>query len=180
MFVVCYGDSNTYGYDPRSYLGGRYPASERWTDLLAAQTGWKVENRGENGRTIPLRPVTLPQNSDLLIVMLGTNDLLRGADAAAVARRMETFLAAEMQQTMLLVAPPPLQRGAWVAEENLIAESRRLAEFYRQIAQRRKLSFADAGQWGVALSFDGVHFTGQGHQTFAKGLLAVLGQQSSK
>lgn len=21
MTVICYGDSNTYGYDPRSYLG---------------------------------------------------------------------------------------------------------------------------------------------------------------
>ena len=23
--ILCYGDSNTYGYDSRSYLGGRYP-----------------------------------------------------------------------------------------------------------------------------------------------------------
>ena len=23
MNVICFGDSNTYGYDPRSYLGGR-------------------------------------------------------------------------------------------------------------------------------------------------------------
>ena len=28
--LLCYGDSNTYGYDPRSYLGGRYPDSIRW------------------------------------------------------------------------------------------------------------------------------------------------------
>ncbi len=32
--ILCFGDSNTYGYDPRSYLGGRYPASVRWTALL--------------------------------------------------------------------------------------------------------------------------------------------------
>lgn len=29
MNVVCFGDSNTYGYDPRSYLGGRYVADSR-------------------------------------------------------------------------------------------------------------------------------------------------------
>ena len=34
MKVVCFGDSNTYGYDPRSWLGGRYPAESRWVDLL--------------------------------------------------------------------------------------------------------------------------------------------------
>ena len=28
--IVCYGDSNTYGYNPRSYLGGRYPEAVRW------------------------------------------------------------------------------------------------------------------------------------------------------
>ena len=50
--LLCYGDSNTFGYDPRSYLGGRYPESVRWTALLIAK-GWNVINKGENGRSIP-------------------------------------------------------------------------------------------------------------------------------
>ena len=37
--ILCFGDSNTYGYDPRSCLGGRYPDSVRWTALLEA-AGW--------------------------------------------------------------------------------------------------------------------------------------------
>ena len=37
--LLCYGDSNTYGYDPRSYLGGRYPQSVRWTALLRDMGG---------------------------------------------------------------------------------------------------------------------------------------------
>ena len=24
MKILCFGDSNTYGYDPRGYFGGRY------------------------------------------------------------------------------------------------------------------------------------------------------------
>ena len=36
MRLICFGDSNTYGYDPRSFFGGRYPG--RWTDLLAENT----------------------------------------------------------------------------------------------------------------------------------------------
>ena len=35
MNVICFGDSNTYGYDPRSYLGGRYDPDSRWVDILA-------------------------------------------------------------------------------------------------------------------------------------------------
>ena len=51
--VLCFGDSNTYGYDPRSYIGERYPESVRWTALLNA-TGWVVTNEGKNGRCIPM------------------------------------------------------------------------------------------------------------------------------
>ncbi len=35
MRILCFGDSNTYGYDPRGYFGGRYDAGDRWVDLLA-------------------------------------------------------------------------------------------------------------------------------------------------
>ena len=78
MNIICFGDSNTYGYDPRSYLGGRYGPDSRWVDLLAARTGWDVRNQGQNGRTIPGGPVPFPADTDLLTVMLGTNDLLQG------------------------------------------------------------------------------------------------------
>ncbi len=47
-----HGDSNTYGYDLRSCLGGRYPETVHWTVLLSAD-GWTVINEGENGRSIP-------------------------------------------------------------------------------------------------------------------------------
>ena len=37
MNVICFGDSNTYGYDPRGYFGGRYGADCRWVDILVAR-----------------------------------------------------------------------------------------------------------------------------------------------
>ena len=46
MKMICFGDSNTYGYDPRGYFGGRYDADSRWVDILAAETGWTVYNMG--------------------------------------------------------------------------------------------------------------------------------------
>ena len=48
MNVICFGDSNTYGYDPRCYFGGRYDADSRWVDILATETGWTVYNMGQN------------------------------------------------------------------------------------------------------------------------------------
>lgn len=73
MKVICCGDSNTYGYDPRSYIGGRYSVESRWVDLLREKTGWQIENQGENGRMIPRFPLTVPEDTGLLVVMLGTN-----------------------------------------------------------------------------------------------------------
>ena len=78
MNVICFGDSNTYGYDPRCYFGGRYDADSRWVDILATETGWTVYNMGQNGQEIPSVTPAFPADTDLLIVMLGTNDLLQG------------------------------------------------------------------------------------------------------
>ena len=130
MKVVCFGDSNTYGYDPRSWLGGRYPAESRWVDLLAQKTGWEVVKVGENGRCIPLRPMPLPADADLVIVMLGTNDLLQGCTPEKTTDRMKRFLQSLplTPERVLLIAPPPMAPGEWVTDSSLIESSHLLAK----------------------------------------------------
>ena len=51
MTISCYGDSNTFGYDPRGFLGDRYDLP--WPETLAALTGWHVRNNGSCGRRVP-------------------------------------------------------------------------------------------------------------------------------
>lgn len=187
--VLCYGDSNTYGYDPRSFPGDRYPADVRWTERLARDTGWEVLNAGQNGRCIPWRAAELAQadrllddcgGADLLTVMLGSNDLLQtpGFTAKDTAARMEVFLRHLLPRSdigaILLIAPPPMRLGAWVAEERLLTESARLAGEYEALARRLGIRFADAGQLGVEPVFDGVHFSEAGHRSFAGGLRSLL------
>ncbi len=184
MKILCFGDSNTYGYDPRSLLDARYPADVRWTDTLARDTGWTVLNAGQNGREIPCRPTETSRITellsreapDILVVMLGSNDLLCHPtfDAEQTAARMESFLRTLPPVRTLLVSPPPMQRGAWVCEERLLAESARLAAQYAALARKLDISFADAGQWNVELTFDGVHFSEAGHRAFAAGLFRTL------
>ena len=176
MHVICFGDSNTYGYDPRSWLGGRYDASDRWVDILAAQTGWTVSNLGQNGREIPAAAPVFPPDTDLLILMLGTNDLLQGCSPEDAAKKLEQFLAdlALAQQNILLIAPPPLALGQWVASRQLVEGSRTFAQLCGKLAERLGIRFANAGDWEIALAYDGVHFTEQGHRAFAAGLLEEL------
>lgn len=176
MKIVCVGDSNTYGFDPREYGGGRYRPESRWVDLVAAKTGWEVCNRGENGQSVPRRRISLPEGTDLVIVMLGTNDLLQGENADGVAESMEHFLQSLTipAERILLVAPPPLVHGAWVSDPTQIRESQALAARYQALAQALGTHFADADRWSISLAYDGVHFTEQGHRTFAARLLESL------
>ena len=176
MKVICFGDSNTYGYDPRGYFGGRYEAGNRWVDILAGETGWTISNMGQNGREIPSAAPVFPEDTDLLIIMLGTNDLLQGRSPEQATERLERFLSGLSlnQSKILLIAPPPVALGAWVPSQQLIDDSRTFARLCQTLAERLGIRFADAGKWDIPLAYDGVHFTEQGHRAFAAGLLEEL------
>ena len=176
MKVICFGDSNTYGYDPRGYFGGRYDADSRWVDILAAETGWTVCNMGQNGREIPSAAPAFPADTDLLIVMLGTNDLLQGCSPEQAAERLEQFLSGIPlnRSKILLIAPPPVTIGAWVPSAKLIDDSRTFGRLCQTLVERMGIHFANAGNWDISLAYDGVHFTEQGHKAFAAGLLEEL------
>ncbi len=181
MRILCFGDSNTYGYDPRGFFGDRYGAGDRWVDLLAKQTGHECINAGANGREIPRNPYALrlpteQQAVDIFLVMLGTNDLLQGATAKEAAARMEFFLyqLPPHCKQVLLVAPPPMKRGAWVPTDELVNESIQLAEEYKLLAEKLNIPFVDTRGWNIELTFDGVHFTEEGHRSFAAHLMEVI------
>ena len=174
--VICFGDSNTYGYDPRGYFGGRYDADCRWVDILAMETGWTISNMGQNGREIPSSAPPLPADTDLLIVMLGTNDLLQGRRPEQAAGRLERFLSGISleRNKILLIAPPPVALGEWVPSQQLIDDSHTFAQLCQALVEQLGTRFADAVKWDIPLAYDGVHFTEQGHRAFAAGLLEEL------
>jgi len=179
--ILCFGDSNTYGYDPRGFFGDRYGAEDRWVDLLAKQTGHECINAGANGREIPrspyaLRLLTEHAPVDIFLVMLGTNDLLQGASAKEAAARMEVFLTAQLRhcKQILLICPPPMKRGAWVPTDELVAESIRLAKEFKLLAEKLNIPYVDTREWNIDLTFDGVHFTEEGHHAFADHLIEHL------
>ena len=191
--IVCLGDSNTYGYDPRSWLGGRYPADSRWVDILAAKTGWEILNLGQNGREIPRQAPTLPPDTDLLILMLGTNDLkprfsLNAFDIAAGAERLiriiRTHLPDGQKQPprILLVCPPPIGDqvdsgaiGGMFTAAHSVAESRALPRYFAPLAQRYDCLYCQSGDYVTDISqVDSVHLTAEGHRALAEALADLI------
>ena len=132
--VLCFGDSNTYGYDPTTGL--RYPESVRWTALLQGLLGtdYKVIEEGCNGRTTVfddpiegwkkgldyLRPcLNTHKPVDIVIMMLGSNDLKEVFHATPedIASGAETLVKeiidfTEIKQgfvpEIILVSPPEI------------------------------------------------------------------------
>ena len=179
MKILCIGDSNTYGFDPRSYIGSRYPEGIPWTDRLK---GCDVMNCGVNGMTIPRGQSRYPglirmSGPDLVTVMLGTNDLF-SMSAGQIAARMESFLDTiiDAGKPILLISPPILEYGEWVMDDEIVEESQDLGEAYRELAERKGCIFADSAEWDIEMTFDGVHFSPEGHAAFAQKINEILEQ----
>ena len=194
--IICYGDSNTYGFDARLFSEtDRLPEQMRWTGILGASGEYQIINAGVNGREIPYGPYgtvefhrLLRQQApfDLVTVMLGTNDLgTVSGGIAEIAARMEDFLSEALKdpelhghpEKLLLIAPTMTQMAfLGPEEEHLDRISEGFAGTYQKLAERFGLHYADAGSWGISLCVDGLHFSPEGHAAFAENLGALLCQ----
>lgn len=201
-----YGDSNTYGYDPAGYFGGRYPRGVRWTSILKDRLAgeWEISADGMPGRVIPSgrRALEYFRGSlraempvDLFAVMLGTNDILgtRHPDAVRTAMEMGDLIEVVGElgvPQIMLIAPPKIEFtpssfemsyvcGSSSTADLYVEEGKKLTEAYRKIAARRGLLFADASSWALDFAFDGVHLSENGHAVFAQAMEKELRQITS-
>lgn len=189
--VLCFGDSNTWGYVPG--VGTRYPLETRWTGLLAAALGdeWQVVEEGLNGRTATLDSPLAPGRNgldylvpclqshaplDVVVVALGTNDLnerysLPAADVAAAVARLATVVARSREvgvgdaaPLVVIVCPPPLGTAAG---EVAAAKSRDLAAQFEEQAQLLGCPLVDLGSVTAYSELDGIHLDEDGHRAVA-------------
>ena len=49
-----------------------------------------------------------------------------------------------------------------------------LGELYKAVADSNGCRFADAGEWDIDVTFDGVHFSPEGHKRFAEKLEEIM------
>lgn len=198
MRILCIGDSNTWGYDP---VTGEQQKN-RWTQILMKLLpDDTIIEEGLNGRTFAFDDPTNPERNgikklptilkthqpfDLVVVMLGTNDLKTffRASAADIAECARTFVetinnpdvySGSVPKT-LLVSPIHIDENVenvWLDPEFSIAsakESRSLAEHLEAVAKDCGTAFMNAADYAEASTVDCVHLDGNNHHKFAQAI----------
>lgn len=205
--ILAYGDSITWGSNPEAG-GQRHARENRWPNVLAAGLGpgFEVINEGLRGRTTGfddaladcdrhgarLLPTLLYTHAplDLVILMLGTNDLkpiqagswagaMLGMKRCLEITRSHAFRLPGMPAPkVLLVAPPRIVPTAdpFYAElfDGAVAASEKLAEAYKLLSIEFETGFFDAGSVAKASPIDGVHLDAANTRAIGEGLVPIV------
>ena len=197
--ILCYGDSNTWGWIPVSPVcQGRYSKYERWPGILEQELGdgYDIIEEGLNGRTtvwddpveeimsgkaylMPCLRSHMP--IDLVILMLGTNDLKQRFSVPAfdiaeangllvrIIQKSETGPDCGAPQVLML-APPPL--GKLTELDELFTggaeKSKLLGQHYQRVADLLGCSYLNTAEVIASSDIDGIHLEAEAHLKLSK------------
>ncbi|HUX77753.1 MAG TPA: SGNH/GDSL hydrolase family protein [Anaerolineae bacterium] len=200
--MLCYGDSNTWGWNPVTLE--RYARDERWPGVLRQELGdgylvieeglpgrttvWDDPIEGyKNGREYLIPCLETHASIDLVMVMLGTNDLkVRFSVSAYDIANSAGVLVDIVQRSMagpdggapkvLLMAPPPLGRLTEYAEmfDRAKQKSKRFSKHYQRVAREYGCAFFDTSNVIVSSDVDGVHLEVGEHKKLGQAVAAVV------
>jgi len=200
--VLCYGDSNTWGYEPAT--GNRFPEDMRWPGVLARELGggFQVIEEALNGRTTVrddpveeykngkdyLRPCLESHTPvDLVILALGINDLKArflatasdAADGAGVPVKIVQQSGSGPEgdsPAVLLVAPPSVGLLTELALMFAGAEenSKKFSRQYHRVAQKYGCELLDAGEVVRPSDRDGIHLEAEEHRKLGNAVGAIV------
>lgn len=201
--VLCFGDSNTNGATPDKT--GRYPADVRWTGQLQQILGdnYYVIEEGLGGRTTdsdhfregkpgrngftyykPALETHLPL--DIIVIMLGTNDVKNTYNktpdeiAGSLAEYVEYTRKVVSDKGLkppkiILVSPVPIDERSIqdVYDETSVQKSLELADKIKGVAKRLDCKFLEAGDY-AKVGEDGIHLTRESNEPLAKAIAGAI------
>jgi lysophospholipase L1-like esterase len=200
--IVCFGDSNTWGADPAG--GPRFSMDERWPGILRKELGedyWIVEEGlcgrttvwddpiegNKNGKQYLIPCIESQMPVDLVIIMLGTNDLkkrfsLSALDIANGAGVLVNMVKGSIAgpdwkgPKVLLIAPPPIMEVGPFSEmfEGGAEKSLKFSRHYKNVAEYSNCAFLDASTVIKSSDLDGIHFGTGEHLKLGRAVTEVV------
>ena len=193
--ILCYGDSNTFGYNPSD--GSRFDDKTRWTVLLQKNLGigYEVIEEGMCDRVgfvdndkgflfssqkhFP-KLIAGIKNIDILILWIGSNDLQFRYNIGfdEIKNGLGKLILAAKKYAKRIIIIPPVVLNETVLSGNFsvlfdntsILKSKKTTEIYKQIAQTCHCDFFDINEFLKPISTDGLHFDKNGHGIIAQKL----------
>lgn len=200
--ILCFGDSNTYGYKPDG--SGRFDENTRWTGILQKRLGSndRIIEEGLCGRTTVFHDefregrsgidsigtiVETHNPINVLIIMLGTNDckMRYGASAGVIAKGLEQVIQKAIDRAnsdLKLFIISPIHLGKNVGGEGYDTEfdsksesvSYKLSDEYQKIAKQYHALFLDASTIAKPSDIDREHLDEKGHRSLAEAIYKKL------
>lgn len=199
--ILCFGDSNTYGYIPNN--GARYDKNTRWTGVLSllSHGKFKIIEGGCNNRTAfatnpagkiftgyEILPELLKDNFDAVVLAIGINDtqFLYNLSPIEIASGVEKLInivkVKSPQAKIILVAPSILTEDvlngnfACLFDRTSIEKSRQLPLLYKKIAEKQNIEFLDLNSVAKTSSLDGLHYAPEQHKKIAQVIFTILSE----
>ena len=199
--ILCFGDSNTYGYIPNN--GARYDKNTRWTGVLSLLSHGKFEiiEGGCNNRTAfaanpagkiftghEIIPELLTDDFDAIVLAIGINDtqFLYNLSSIEIASGVEKLInivkVKSPQAKIILVAPSILTDDvlngnfACLFDRTSIEKSRQLPLLYQKIAEKQNIEFLDLNSVAKTSSLDGLHYEPEQHKKIAQVIFTMLSE----
>ena len=195
--ILCYGDSNTFGHDPVAH-GGRIPFEERWTGRLSMKL-WpeaRIIEEGLCSRTTifddPFHEdvnglkgigmaIRSAQPLDLVVIMLGTNDLKNyfHMPPSQIARGVGVLVDKVRSLTdaeILVVSPIRLGDNIAYSEfggafdDISLKKSGMLGYEIRKTAEAQHVHYLAAEDYAMPSEEDSLHMTAKEHGKLADAL----------
>lgn len=197
--VLCYGDSNTYGFNPINGL--RFSEDERWSGILKNnltdrfeviekglnnRTGFVDNPQGEKFSAKSNLPKTLQQirNIDLLILAVGTNDLQTqyNIDFKTIELGLENLILKVKNQNIktIIISPVILRKEilksffGQLFDEVSIQKSVEVQKVFEKVARKLDCEFFDCNKLVSPSTIDGLHYTADAHKKIAENLIRLL------
>lgn len=198
--VICYGDSYTWGYIPAT-KHERYSVEKRWTGVLQKILGDGFEiieeglnsrtldsddtrkgKEGRNGATTLIPCLDTHDPIDIVILMLGTNELKDSFDRPASEisqiledKYMQVILQRKSQfknqyPKLILIIPPALNLEKEYAFERYSKSAEKhiqMVEIFKDLAKKYSVPYINASEI-VQVGDDGVHIDDTNHRKLAE------------
>ena len=197
--ILCYGDSNTYGYNPLD--GTRFDEDTRWTGVLQKNLGkdYLVQEEGMNNRNGFVNnpcgyeytaqrhfPKLIAKNkdTDILVLAIGINDLQFSYDIGfkTIENGLEKLIvtAKDYVYRIILIPPPVLEKNVLDGnfriqfDETSISKSKKVGKIYKKLANVFSCDIFDINDFQKPSKEDGLHYNKEAHRKIGEKLAEFI------